>query len=63
MRAIIHENTLRLPQIVKFNIDRYDSNSSQSKFCFGIRDSTKRIGIKNSYQPWLVREARCNNSL
>lgn len=38
MRAIIHESTLGLPQIVKFNIDRYDSNSSQSKLCFGIRD-------------------------
>lgn len=42
MRAIIHESTPRLPQIVKFNIDRYDRNSSQSKLCFGIRDSTEK---------------------
>lgn len=42
MRAIIHESTLRLPQIVKFNIDRYDKNSSQSKLCFGNRDSTEK---------------------
>jgi len=56
MRAIIHRSTRRLPQIVKFNIDRYDSNSSQTlSFALELGTALKRIGIKNLYQPLLVR--------